>query len=86
MMLLKEMISQSSLTGNHNNDFTKKFDEFQTWLQERDKKASIKKPPTFSGGQVFLFVFGLGPFVGLAGLAAYAHMYQYTLDILRTLH
>lgn len=80
MMLLKEMM------GDRNNDFTKKYDEFQLWLKERDNKAKATKPPTFSPGQVFLIILGLGPAMGMGALIAYAQLGQYLLDAIRQLH
>jgi len=80
MMLLKEII------GSQDNDFTKKYEDFNTWLKERDKKAKTIAPATFSPGQVFLFVLGLGPIMGMGGWIAWMHITQYALDLARTLH
>lgn len=76
------------LMGNNSNIF-EQIKELEKYMKdkEEEKKKSVKpKPPTFTAGQVFLFVFGAGPFVGLAALAGYAHLLQYALDAIRQLH
>lgn len=83
---LIEMMLMKELMGDRNNDFTKKYDEFQLWLKERDKRAKETKPAAFSPGQVFLIILGLGPVMGMGALIAYAQLGQYLLDAIRQLH
>ena len=82
MMLLKEIM------GNKNS-FLENIDEFEKWMKirkEEEKKKDKPKPPTFSPGQVFLIILGLGPAMGMGALIGYAHLGQYLLDAIRQLH
>lgn len=79
MMLLREMIKGNSSIFEQIREIIKK-------EEEEKKKAAKPKPTTFSPGQVFLIILGLGPAMGMGALIGYAHLGQYLLDAIRQLH
>lgn len=97
MSPLAELMMLKKMVGDNKSDSTivEDYDKFTKWLEQRDevkkkKEEESKKKktptPTFSAGQVFFMLIGLGPFVGIAAMALQAQAIQYLLDIARSIH